>query len=457
MARPTVTLRNKQKVCDVTIQRMAIYQQCQVVEATNEDNKHFYLFFHKEHYLNFVSASKLPDRSFANKAMTEGMTFDGTHPLVTSLLNGSAYKKQDFNSLFTQLKQRWGHVETALIATYFTPFIKKQKLANFIQSLFYEERRSGKMFSCYRIYTVLEEFAPMHPLLDAFSGDLKFVEFEKRYKQQDQSTLDQDPIYTENAHFAKKHTESSFRELQSLYENQSRHVGQKAITIDYLTHSQSKEDYTNLIEQNPSFKCESFFSDLYEKGLITQPFLDDYLESLLQEQRLEQVISLTQRQEIALTPERTHLLLQMAKQNTEETLSPETWKDLIHFLTKSDLSHTKEALQLAIGSILTDHDLSYVTAWVEPFEGEPQAQGILEKVKEMNTLSEDPSQQRRLGELYYEFHQPNLAIECMSWDMELDAQDPKPVQWLAKLYDEVGNKEEHDAYQQLYVTMMQQQ
>ncbi|TGB01964.1 tetratricopeptide repeat protein [Halobacillus salinus] len=452
MSLPTVTLKSKQKVCDVTVQRIAFYQQCQVVEALDEESKHYYMFFHKEHYLNYVSASKLPDRSFVKSAFNEGITFHGIHPLVTSLLTASTYKKKDFNTLFTKLKQQWGHPETAQIATYFTPFIKKTKLAHFIQSLFYEERRSGKMLSCYRIYSVLEDFAPNHPLIDAFSGDLKFVEIEKRYKLQDESTLATDTLYTENEWY--KNRLSSYDDLHSLYEKQSRLIEQRALSIDHAAHTQTEEDYQTLLDSSPSLLSPPFFTDLYARELTHHSFLNDYLDSLLAENQLKEAAELINKHKLALSSIQSQTFIHLAERNQTDSPSPDSWRELT--LSNLKTEQSTKLLELAVRSILHNNDISYVREWLQPFEDVPEAQVIVEKVIEMDTLSDDPGKQRRLGELYYEFQQPNLAIDCMSWDMELDSANPEPVQWLAKLYNEVGNKEEHDAYQQLYVSMMQQ-
>ena len=461
MSLPTVTLKDKQQASSVTVDRMTIYQQCHIIEARDDENHRYYLFFHKNHYLNYVSASKRPNSSFVSLAFKRGITFSGSHPLTQSVLS-SSYKKQNFNTLFENLGQRWGHEETALIATYFHPFIKKSKLAHFIQTLFYKERRSGKMLSCYRILQLLEDFAPNHPLIDAFSGDLQFAQYEQRYKHDDEQLLLQDPIRVEKTLFHNRENNNSYRSLQSMYEKQSRSIEQTALNIDQVARTQSTADYEALLPLLSEYSDEdrlAFLADLYERGLTTPFFLHDYWDALITNHHPERALSLMSKHEIRLTPHQSQTLIDLVKQQPllSASLSPKSWEVLTYVMLQSDQpAHAQEIVQQAISDLLNEYDPSYIVQWARPFESFPDLKPIIEKLKEMETLSEDPNHQRRLGELYYEFRQSKRAIECMSWDMELYEKDPQPVQWLAKLYQEEGMQEEHKAYQQLYITMMKQ-
>ncbi|MBA2176644.1 hypothetical protein H0266_17285 [Halobacillus locisalis] len=461
MSLPTVTLKAKHQASPVTVDRMTIYEQCQIIEARDDENHRYYLFFHKHHYLNYVSASKRPNSSFVSLAFQRGITFSGSHPLTQSLLSPS-YKKQNFNTLFETLQHRWGHEETALIATYFHPFIKKPKLAHFIQTLFYKERRNGKMLSCYRILQLLEDFAPNHPLSDAFSGDLQFGQYEQRYKHDDEQLLLQDPIRVEKTLFHNRENTDSYQSLQSLYEKQSRSLEKTALSIDRAVRTQSTGDYEALLPLLSGYSDEdrlAFLTDLYERGLTTPFFLQDYWDTLIKNHRPERALSLMDEHEIRLTPHQSKTLIDLVRQHPllSASLSPKSWEVLTSLFMKSDQpAHAKEILQQAISDLLNEYDPPYIVQWARPFESDPALKPIIDKLKEMETLSDDPNHQRRLGELYYEFRQSKRAIECMSWDMELYEKDPQPVQWLAKLYQEEGMQEEHKAYQQLYITMMKQ-
>jgi uncharacterized protein HemY len=56
-----------------------------------------------------------------------------------------------------------------------------------------------------------------------------------------------------------------------------------------------------------------------------------------------------------------------------------------------------------------------------------------------------------LGELYVEFGQYEKAIECFSWEMELKPTNTKPLQWLSKIYREMGMNHEADAFRELCI------
>lgn len=71
----------------------------------------------------------------------------------------------------------------------------------------------------------------------------------------------------------------------------------------------------------------------------------------------------------------------------------------------------------------------------------------------MKQLEDDPDHQFELGELYLYFQQLEQSLDCFKWEMELNPDNTKPVQFLSKIYLELGKKEEANAYQQLLIQM----
>ena len=71
----------------------------------------------------------------------------------------------------------------------------------------------------------------------------------------------------------------------------------------------------------------------------------------------------------------------------------------------------------------------------------------------MVKLNESLDDMQTLGEIYFELQQFEKAIECFSWEMELNPTKTKPLKWLAKAYHEMGQKQESEVYQQLCINI----
>ncbi|MFC7062169.1 hypothetical protein [Halobacillus seohaensis] len=461
MSISTVTIKDKQESRQLEIKRMAIYKQSKIVEASDEQGKNYYIFFYNEQYLNYVSSEKITKRSHVSDSFQKGVTITPPHPIIETVLSHQPhFKKQSFNDLFKKLQQQYTLQETALIASYFESFIKKDKLLALIKTLFYKERRDGKLLSCYRILQVLKDFAPNHNLVDAFSGDIQFTKYDERYKHGDEAILAKDPIYVEKKLYSSKHHDHSFHKLEAIYNRQSRHLDLIAIYIPRVVHTQNIDDYRTLLslisEQFGDVNTLPILEDLYKRGLELETLHHDLLDAYMEFGKLEDVLTLISEKELALEPSQYQELVTIVKQKeiSADSIPPEELRKLILTLCESKDDQASDILHQAVTSLLQGHTLSYILEWAKPLRGIPTAEPILQNVDEMNDISEDPNQQRRLGELYHFFQHHHQAIECMSWDMELSKEDPQPVQWLAKLYHELGMEEEHKAYQQLYIDMV---
>ncbi|SFF66798.1 hypothetical protein SAMN05216353_1055 [Halobacillus alkaliphilus] len=460
----TVTVKENKQESQLQVQRMAIFNQCKIIEAVNDQDQTYYLFFHKDQYLNYASAKKLTKRSYVNKAFQKGIVFTPPHPLIDFVLSSQPqFSKRSFNGLFKKLQKYYSLQETALIATYFESFINKEKLSNFIETLFYKERRDGKLLSCYRILYILKDFSPHHRLADAFSGDLDFNRYDERYKNNDETILSSDPIYMEKKLYSSKHHDQSFQKLSNMYDKQGRINDLLAISIQQAVHTQDPKDYAvlhTLIDSRfEDLDRLHLLEDLYKRGLSIETLQQDLLHAYIENEKFKDILKLIHQSGLTLTPHQSGQLVKMVKGNEDaaEELTPEELQMLLGHLLESGDPEAAEILTRAISSLLDEHEISYIKKWGEPLKHYPKAEPIIKKVDLMNELIEDPNQQLKLGELYHEFRQPEKAIECMSFDMELREEDHRPVQWLAKLYHEVGMKEEHHAYKQLYIDMVKRQ
>ncbi|WP_430790626.1 hypothetical protein VBD025_06965 [Virgibacillus flavescens] len=460
MLNPTIIVRDKQESNQLEIKRMGVYKQSKVIEATDEQDQTYYLFFYKEQFLNYLIPEKTPTRSHVVDCFTKGITLDPPHPLIVSIVSPHPhFKKHEDADLFKKIQKQYSPQEAALIAKYFESFIKKDKIADFIETLFYKERRDGKLLSCYRILTLLKEIAPNHTVVTTFSGDMAFTKYADLYKNSDIKTLARDEIFVERKLYSSKHNEQPFQKLLAIYLEQNRWVDAITIYIDQVVHTQKVEDYQSLLSMvNDHFDGEErfyFLKDLYTRGLHIKQLHSDLLNASIENDKLEGILTLLNEQDLTLEPLQSQKLLDMVKQHgiASDSISPEGLQKLILTLSKSEDPQVEDTLNQTISLLMDNHNLTYIQEWAKPLRNEI-TEPTFAKIDEMVQITDDPNQQQRLGELYHEFHQPRLAIDCMSWDMELRENDPKPVQWLAKLYDELGMNDEHKAYQQLYIDMV---
>lgn len=461
MMNPTLHVKDKQQSLQLEIRRMTIYEQSEIIEAADEQNQIFYIFFYKKKYLNYGTSDKITKRSYVTETFDKGVTLHPPHPLIETVVSPYPYfEKQDFDDLLKKVKQKYTFQEAVLIATFFESFVKKDDLADFMESIFYKERRDGKLLSCYRILRILKGFVPSHHLISAFAGNLKFNQYEDRYNEGDETLLAMDPIFVEHRFYAYQHNDLSFQKLIAFYKEQSRWVDVIAILIARVIDTKDADDYDALRlvtdEHYGGLKALHVLEDLFERGLETKSLKEDLLDAYMEVGRLEDALKLISKHELSLQQSQSQQLVGIVKNKgiTVDSIPHEGLQTLTRSLFASKEGQASEVLYQAVVSMLKEHDITYTQEWLQPFKDIPLARPTVQRIDEMNQIVEEPNQQQRLGELYHYFHQPRKAIDCMSWDMELREDDPEPVQWLAKLYDELGMDEEHKAYRQLYMNMV---
>lgn len=453
MTKQPLLISDQNKTTELQIEQMAIYLQSKIIEAFDKDNQVYYLFFYKEKYLTYVKPTKLKRRSHIAQAFTKGLVVPDSHPLILSLLSSmQTYKKRTFKQLIKKAETENTPHEAALIATFFESFISKKTIFAYIQSIFYEFRRNGQMFSSYKIIRILLDFCPRHSWVRGLSSDINFIKYGKLYDQLSDTLFEKDPIYMEKALFFQKHNEHRFQQLDSLLRKQSRWMDLIALYIQNI----NQDTYPSLIhllegqftKNEVIIVLEHLSSDLLD---VHQDLLMHYLLH----KEPEKVITLIIRHNLTLSPSQTHTFEKILE---EVDIDPEQFPTdkIISFIVPLFQIKPEKAEKLLLKSIilqLQEHDIETIINWLTPLKGTLLALPILKKLDAIQKLTNDPDQQFLLGQLYYQFKQYEQAIECFSWEMELKSVDPKPVQWLSKIYNEIGMEDEHKAYRQLYIDM----
>ncbi|KGP74129.1 hypothetical protein [Pontibacillus yanchengensis] len=461
MSTTTISVKDQKHTYTFNLERMTIYKQSKIIEARDAEAQLFYLFFYKDSYINTVKAKELKPNSHAANAFEHGVTFQAPHPLIDATLAASGpYKKHRFNDLFPKLQKQHTLQETTLIATFFESFIKKEQLMKFIKTLYNEDRRSGKMYACYRIYRVAQAFAPTHSWVKSLAGELDFKKYAPLYEKLDASLFEKDPIYVEQFLYENRDTPERFNQLSTFLQQQGRWIDDIALSIDRFNKQQTNELYEAIHEKiKVHFESDELIrllEDLYERAPNLEPLQQDILDTYLKQDQPERALKLIATHHIELHPSQVktfdHIVDHIDLESS--SVSIEELNTVIGSLFTSIPKQAETLLQKALRMLMKEHSISYIQQWLNPLRDVPEAQQTIAKVDQIQELEDDPNKQLQLGELYYEFNQLNQAIECFSWEMELNEQNPKPVQWLSKLYNELGMNHEAKAYQQLYVDMV---
>src|SRR5690606_15630341 len=115
----------------------------------------------------------------------------------------------------------------------------------------------------------------------------------------------------------------------------------------------------------------------------------------------------------------------------EKKLASSTQIDFLSF--KADLLRNATTVQsqkiitLLLPCLFENHPIEFVYNWLEPFHYQRTSLPIIEKLKTMNKIKEDPDQQHYMGELYYQLHLLPQAVDCFNWDLELNPSHTRPL------------------------------
>ena len=124
---------------------------------------------------------------------------------------------------------------------------------------------------------------------------------------------------------------------------------------------------------------------------------------------------------------------------------------------KEKKSHEKteqKIFQLSV-KLLEEHDLKTVREKLFPIQAILPQLNAIRKINEMAGLEEDPDRMMELGDYYAEFNQFDKAIDCFFWEMELQPQNPIPVQKISKMYQHKGMAKEAAVYQKICAQLKQ--
>ncbi|GGK06570.1 hypothetical protein GCM10007063_31440 [Lentibacillus kapialis] len=437
-------------------QRIALYHQAKIIEAVSDNHDMYYLFFYRQDFLTAAKAKKLRRHSFIESAFKQGIVFNAPHPFVEELFStNNHYRIIRFAPLLKKLDKHYTPQEKAYILTFFESFISKKRLFNEIKSVFYIYRRKGQNVMAYQIVRVFMDFAPKHDFVRQLRSDLNFKRYAAMYHNQSEEILKQDVIFAEKVFYSKITNDTYFQQLINLLHEQSRWMDLTALYCAKLIRDPSEKYYdplTNLLTrylENPQIM--HILEDLHCTLTQYTPLKQDLLKQYIKLNKLEHVLNMFDDPELELNTAQTASIREMLEQLDpgSQSLSSEQLQSLFKITIDCHPNKAEELIHEYTSALLKEQEPLYIRELLQPFADRREVHLIYQKVNRLITFNDDLDQMQMLGELYYEFSRTEQAIECFSWEMELKPDDPTPLKWLAKIYQELGMEQESKAYRQL--------
>jgi tetratricopeptide (TPR) repeat protein len=455
----TITVLDHHKACQLDIKRMAVYHMFKLIEASDSKKQTFFLIYFKNRFLAAIKPLHFNKRSQLYRAFQNGIVFHAPHPFMNTLIEQNRTSTiQSFQHLLKQWQHQYSSMEIAHFLPLFDSILEKEDIIKLIRDIFYEYRRNGNYFLAYRVIRLLKQYAPENPWIEQMSNDLSFRQYDNIY-QNDDALWEKDKLMAEQLFFERStNDEEAFTKLQSELLEQNRWIDRAALSIRHMLHSRTPEkDYDSLRMTLSSFLSDQDIAlvllQLHQQGAAFPALEYDLFDLLLKLHWYERAINLLFDQHSPMTEFQF-------QQFSSIMADPAIRMDQIQLekintlpVNKQNAGTIEKTIRLIIPLLLKNHDLNYVKEWLQPFEEQHISLPSAAKINRMLAIQDDPDQQFLLGELYFEFQQPKKAIDCFSWEMELHPNDPKPVQWLAKIYSQLGMTDEAKAYQYMYSSM----
>ncbi|MBD1382511.1 tetratricopeptide repeat protein [Metabacillus arenae] len=448
-----ITIISHGQTHQITIKRMAIFHRMKIIEAISNKDEAYYLFFYKDQFITGKN-TKVKRNSLLHKAFNQGIVFNSPHPLIDVLLPvEQTYQLLTINQIYKVLLKKYSPQETALILSFFDAFVPKEKIIEVMKKFYYHFRRKGQYRFAYQILIILHNYDPNEKWAVELVNHIDFLKYKLIYDERGRELQAKDPLYTEILSFTKREKEPYFSHLEAVLTKESRWADLISLYIRESTKSEQRYDqFLSLITKHFSKKDRIFL--LQNNAAQMKQVPQELLDLLINTEQNEEAVNLL------IEQPRENLAFSQVEQLTnlldKDSLCIEKLhlENLCSYLTYVENEETIEKiLQMMVPQLLKKFDLLYVHKWSQPLRKINRRIPILSMIQTMVVIQDDPDQQFYLGKLYHKLNQSKKAIECFNWEMELNPNDPEPVQWITKVYLELGMIEESNTYKKIYTSM----
>ncbi|QCJ41308.1 hypothetical protein FAY30_05030 [Bacillus sp. S3] len=452
-----ISIRDKKIVEKGKVRRAAIFSRTKVIEVITADDENVYLIYYKNSLIYGAKLDKIEEGTFINKAFHEGIVIETSHPILTALIPHVSVSIPIKNKLFSQLQQHFSLQEVTYIATTLDSFFEKDQLIGMIDKIFFHLRRSGKFMKSFQVLQLLSDFVPSLKSAKERMASHEFTSYQNFYQSLDYPSISQkDPLFVELHCFKNRSHSNERMVLENVLRKQD---GLTALLLwlenaNRLQNPQTIEQYTDIALG--FITIEEWMLVLGQLRINPFRVLPDskvILWTMINKGNYEQAASCLFKFVHDL-PSSYDDALEIIWENCDAKFVLSHLDEFAPFL--QHLSHTENTKQLEdkifqiAVNMLNEHDLPSVHNKLLAIEKLYPQSGVMRKINEMITLVEDPDRMMELGDYYAEFKQFDKAIDCFFWEMELQPQNPSPVQKISKMYQYKGLSKEAADYQKIY-------
>lgn len=456
-----ISIKDKRNMVKGNVNRAALLARIKIIDVITADNERFYLIYYKNSLIYGDKLDKVEEESFINKAFREGIVIEAPHPLLSKLIPNPSVSIPNRNKLFSQLQLHYSLQETAYIATTLDSFFEKEQLVKIIDKVYFHYRRSGSFIKSFQILQILSDFSPALKSVNERLYSKEFISYTDFYKSSSlPSILKKDPLYVELHCFQNRLNPEKRIFLEDILRKQDCFIELLLLwleKVEKFKKAESIEEYTGIALQFVTMEewivmLGNVNINPYRELPAAKPMIEKMIQKEDYETAAEYVIKF-----IHDLPASYDSILNRLWGNLKAGFVVAHLDDFIFMFQK--LVHKENAsqfeqnlFQLAV-ILLEEHDLKTVHEKLLPIQTLLPDSVVIAKVNKMAEMIEDPDRMMELGEYYAEFKQYDKAIDCFFWEMELQPQNPAPVQKISKMYQYKGLVEEAATYQKVYAQL----
>jgi tetratricopeptide (TPR) repeat protein len=459
-----ILIKDKKQIVRGKVNRVAVFASSKVIEVITANNERFYLIYYKNSLIYGGKLDKVDEETFINKAFSEGILIEASNPILTALIPHQSVAIPNKNKLFAQLQIHFSLPEMAYIATTLDSFFEKEQLIEIIDKVYFHFRRAGNFIMAFQVIQILCGFSPT---LKSAKDRLESQEFNSYHDFYLSSSLAailiKDPLFVELHCFKNRANPDERNVLEEIFSKQDCLVELLLWleNVERLQKAESIEKYTDIALR--FITMEEWMLILGQVNINPFRELPDavtLIKKILQKGNYQKA-ALCLLNFIDDLPTSYDAVLRIIWENSDAEfvlLHLDNFIPLLQQLNyvEKPMQIEQKIFQLAV-ILLEEDGLKSVHEKLLPIQTVLPRSEVIRKINEMVELLEDPDRMMALGNYYLEFKQLDKAIDCFFWEMELQPQNPSPVQKISKIYQAKGMIQEAAAYQKIYTQLKSNQ
>jgi hypothetical protein len=460
-----VSIKVKKTIVKGTVIRAAMFSRTIVMDVITEDTTNYFLIYYKNALIYGEQLDKVEEGSFIKKAFQEGIVIESPHPLLKSLVPNPFITISNKNKLFSQLQIQYSLQELAYIATTLDSFFNKDELIKIIDKVYYHYRRSGSFIKAFQIIRILRDFAPTLTSAKERLNSQEFHSYHDLYSSPSlPSILKKDPLFVELYCFQNRSNPDAHIFLEDLLLKQKGYNQLLLLwleNIDKFPKEDSIKKYTILALNVLTMKeWLLILSKMKINPYRELPEAKFIIETMVQEGHYE-TATLYLLTFIHDLPTSFNEITSILWSNLSAEFVVEHLDDFFFMFQQLVNNNNTDQYEQKIHQLslilFEEHSLKTVHKKLLPIQKLFPHSAIILKLEKMVDLLENPDGMMELGEYYAEFKQFDKAIDCFLWEMELQPQDPSPVQKISKMYQQKGMMKEAVTFQKIHAQLISNQ